>query len=76
MHSVWAALVCPDKVLEVTHHAACAGCGKDTVEEELGGHNISSFSAYVPKVLNGVAAYSPSYAVWVGFFRPVGADNA
>ena len=64
------------KVLEVTHHAACACCGEDTVEEELGSRNISCFGADTPKVLNAVATHSPSHMVRVGFFGLVGADDA
>ncbi len=64
------------KVLEVTHHAACTCCGEDTVEEELGGHDISCFGADVPEVLNAVATHGPSHAVRVGFFGLVGTDDA
>jgi len=64
------------EIFEVTNHTTGTGCGDDTVEEQFGSDEVSSFGADIAGVFNLVTANGPSYTMWDSFFRPVCTNDA
>jgi len=64
------------EVFDVTHHAAAAGHGYNTVKEQFGSDEVSSFGADIARVFNVVATNGPPDAMGDGLFWAMSTDDA
>jgi len=63
------------EILDVTHHAAPASGGNNTVEEELSSDEVSSFGADIAGIFHMVTTNSPLDMMGHGLFGPMCTDN-
>jgi len=64
------------EILDVTHHAAPASGGHNTVKEELSSDEVSSFGADIAGIFHMVTTNSPVDMMGHGLFGPMCTDNA